>query len=174
LEWIVPLSVVAIMLGLTGALSVQAQSFTLLGYENMTGPGDAHLLLRIDSIPENWSNSSLRLEIAGPTTGTLILPGVRPENDLGYFSLAAGNYTVDIYVLERPGPTLQESGGVLSHGEVTFSVPHAPQPPEKKKTLIDPVDLGFMVTALVVFGLVLAIVQTNRPPRGQQPGGEGA
>lgn len=140
------------------------QTFTLSGYENLTSPGCAHLILTITPVEESWSNLSLRVQISGAMAGTLVFPSVKSETDLGYFSLDAGNYTFDFYVLDKFGATVEQSGSVTAHDRVEFTIPEPPKPPEKKKPIIDPVNLGFMITALFIFGLVLAIYRTTGRP----------
>jgi hypothetical protein len=133
-----------------------SQTFTISGYENLTGPGDAHLTLKTTSI-EGLENETLRVEISGAMAGVLIYDEVSSETDLGYFQLYEGNYTFDIYVLEIAGATLAESGTALAQGQVRFSIPSPPDPPDPDEPLVDPVNLGFMITALFIFGLILAI-----------------
>jgi hypothetical protein len=147
------------------------QTFQITGYEELTGPGSAHLML-LSSAIEDLENETLRVEISGPMAGVLIYDEVAGETDLGYFQLEEGNYTFDIYVLETAGATLEESGTALAQGQVTFEIPSPPELPEPDAPLVDPVNLGFMITALFIFGLVLAIWRTGSKggtPQNQEP-----
>ncbi len=154
---------------LLACLGIQAclcQTFSITGYENLTAPGDAHLFLTASSVPEGWMNQTLRIEMSGAMAGTLIYSEVLTRTDLGHFDMKAGNYTFDIYVLERFGATVGQSGSVAAHEEVTFSIPEGPGPKEPDESLIDPVNLGFMIIALFIFGLVLVIWRpTSRPTK---------
>jgi hypothetical protein len=146
----------SLVLGLLMIQTCLSQTFTITGYENLTEPGDAHLILKSTSI-EGMENETLRVEISGAMAGVLIYDEVTSETDLGYFQLDEGNYTFDIYILETAGATLAESGNALAQGQVRFSIPSPPDIPDPDEPLLDPVNLGFMITALFIFGLVLAI-----------------
>ncbi len=99
--------------------------------------------------------------------GVLQYQEVESTTDLGCFNLSAGNYTLTIYVLPDLVPSVGASGSVTHQETIEFSIPEPPEPPEPEKPLIDPENLGFMITALFVFGLLLAIWRTtNRPPAG--------
>ncbi len=145
------------------------QFFNLSGYENLTEPGDAQLTLRI-APQEEWTNMSLRIEISGAMAGVLLYPRVEPRVDLGYFFLEGGNYTFDFYVVERLGAGLEDSGDIAAHEQISFTIPGRPEPPRSKKPIIDPVNLGFMLTGLFVFGLILIITRTTTKPAGKRPG----
>jgi hypothetical protein len=150
-------SLVLVLLMIQTCLS---QSFTITGYEDLTGPGNAHLVLKATAI-EGLENQTLRVEISGAMAGVLIYSEIVPETDLGYFQLDEGNYTFDIYILETAGATLAKSGTAFAQGQVRFSIPSPPDSPDPDKPLVDPVNLGFMITALFIFGLVLAIWRTG-------------
>ncbi len=139
------------------------QLFSLTGYENLTGPGEAHLFLTTTP-QEDWVNQTLRIEIAGPTVGLLLYPEVEAETDLGYFQLKAGDYTMDVYVLEKLGATVAQSGSSSAHEKIEFTVPKGPDPPKPDEPLLDPVNIGFMITALFIFGLVVAIWRSTKRP----------
>jgi len=139
--------------------------FAVIGLEN-TEPGFAHLLLDSD-LQDEWENQTLRVEISGATYGVLQSQTIERTTDLGYFNLSAGNYTLSIYVLPELVPSVGASGSVTYQESIEFSVPEAPEPPEPDKPLIDPENLGFMITGLFVFGLILTIWRTtNRPATG--------
>lgn len=153
------------------AVGIQAswgQSFNLSGYGNLTEPGDAHLTLSI-APQERWADMSLRVEISGAMAGVLLLPRVEPKVDLGYFYLEGGNYTFDVYVVERLGTGLEDSGDIDAHEQVGFTIPGAPEPPRSKKPILDPVNLGFMLTGLFIFGLILVITRTTGRPVKKPP-----
>jgi len=152
--------VLSLVLGLLMIQTCFSQTFTITGYEDLTGPGNAHLILKATSI-EGLENQTLRVEISGAMAGVLIYNEVVSETDLGYFQLDEGNYTFDIYVLETIGATLAESGTAFAQGQVRFRIPSPPDIPDPEKPLVDPVNLGFMITALFIFGLVLAIWRTG-------------
>lgn len=140
--------------------------FAVIGLENLTEPGFAHLLLDSD-LQDEWENQTLRVEISGATYGVLQYQTIERTTDLGYFNLSAGNYTLSIYVLPELVPSVGASGSVTYQESIEFSVPEAPEPPEPDKPLIDPENLGFMITGLFVFGLILTIWRTtNRPATG--------
>jgi hypothetical protein len=147
-------------LGLLLIQTCLCQTFTITGYDNLTGPGNAHLILWASSI-EGLENQTLRVEISGAMAGVLIYNEVLSETDLGYFELEEGNYTFDIYVLETAGATLEESGIAYAQGRVSFTIPSPPDPPEPDEPLIDPENLGFMIAALFISGLVVAIWRTG-------------
>jgi len=156
---------------LTLAIGIQAvwcQSFNLSGYENLTEPGDAHLTLSI-APQESWVNMSLRIEISGSVDGCLLFPRIEPKLDLGYFHLEGGNYTFDVYVVERLGSSLENSGELKAHERIGFTIPASPEPPREKKPIVDPVNLGFMLTGLFIFGLFLLIFRTTGRPVRKPP-----
>jgi hypothetical protein len=144
----------------------EAGHFSITGYEELDRPGEARLLLHSDIDPD-WANQTLRVEISGAQVATLIYDTIEEQTDLGFFPLAAGNYTFDIYVLENLGATVEQSGSSAAHETIRFEIPRGPEPPPADEPLIDPVDLGFMIVALFLFGLVLAIWRT----REARPGG---
>ena len=139
------------------------QLFSLTGYENLTGPGDAHLFLNA-ILQEEWVNQTLRIEISGPTVGVLLYPRVKEQTDLGHFQLEAGNYTMEVYVIEKLGATVEQSGFSFAHETIEFAVPKGPEPPKPDEPILDPVNIGFMITALFIFGLVVAIWRSTKRP----------
>ena len=142
------------------APAVSGAYFTISGHENLTEPGVAHLLL-ISDVQEEWQNQTLRVEISGRMDGVLQYQTVESTTDLGYFDLSAGNYTLTVYVLPELSHSIGASGSVTYQESIDFSVPDSPEPPEPDKPLIDPENLGFMITGLFVFGLLLTIWRTT-------------
>jgi len=159
------LVVVAVVIGIQASC---CQSFNLSGHENLTQPGDAHLILSI-APQETWAKMSLRIEISGAMAGVLLFPRIEPKLDLAYFYLEGGNYTFDIYVVERLGSRLEDSGDLEAHEQIGFTIPSGPEPPRERKPIIDPVNLGFMLTGLFTFGLLLLIFRTTGRPVKKPP-----
>jgi hypothetical protein len=153
-----------LLFALVGLQTAWCQPFNLTGHESLSGPGDAQLILQAES--DDWENQTLRVEFSGPTEGVLVYERVEDRADLGFFYLQAGNYTFDIYVLEKIGPTVELSGSVAAHETLKFSIP-SPPPEDSDNPLIDPVNLGFMLVALFIFGLLVIIA------RGKPVGGSG-
>jgi hypothetical protein len=149
-----------IMITLSASFS-SCQEFILSGYENLTGPGPAHLMLNISGYDQQSSNHTLRVEISGPIAGSLSFKDIQTETDLGYFQLNSGNYTFDFYVLKDHRETVELSGEVVAEGRTEFSIPEPPEPPPEDEPILDPTNLGFMVVGLLTFGLVLVILRTT-------------
>ncbi len=145
--------------------------FDLTGHQNLTGPGAANLMLTISPYNESLINRSLRIEISGAMAGTLVLPEVERKTDLGYFQLAAGNYSFNYYVVERMEESLEHSGDLIAHGSSEFTIHAQPEPANEEEKLLDPVNLGFMAVALFVLALILIIHQTSEYQEGEEDQG---